>query len=69
MISYLKDYCDHFSYVIKENLISKNDSVIGHINREEKWVIIGNNKLKYGDFAVLIAEGYFDLIGENDVNI
>jgi len=67
MLSYLKDYCNHFGYSIKENLIFSKGNVIGHINRKEKWVIIGKNKLKYGDFAVLIAEGYFDILGENNV--
>ena len=67
MLCYLKSYCNYYGYVIKDNLIIKEDNVIGHINLKEKWVIIGNNKLKYGDFAVLIAEGYFDILGENNV--
>ena len=66
MLFYLRNYCDYYSYDIKENLIIKDDNVIGHINPKEKWVIIGNNKLKYGDFAVLIAEGYFDILGEGN---
>ena len=67
MLFYLRNYCNYYGYDIKENLIIKDDNVIGHINPKEKWVIIGNNKLKYGDFAVLIAEGYFDILGENNV--
>ncbi len=67
MLLYLKNYCDYYGYSIKENLITKGDNVIGHINSQEKWVIIGNNKFKYGDFAVLIAEGYFDILGGNNV--
>jgi len=67
MLSYLKKYCDYYNYDIKKDLIFKDDNVVGHINLKEKWVIIGNNKLKYGDFAVLIAEGYFDILGENNV--
>ena len=66
MLFYLRNYCNYYDYEIKENLIIKGDNVIGHINPKEKWVIIGNNKLKYGDFAVLIAEGYFDILGESN---
>ena len=66
MLFYLRNYCNYYGYDIKENLIIKDDNVIGHINPKEKWVIIGNNKLKYGDFAVLIAEGYFDILGESN---
>lgn len=66
MLFYLKNYCNYYGYDINENLIIKDDNVIGHINPKEKWVIIGNNKLKYGDFAVLIAEGYFDILGESN---
>jgi hypothetical protein len=67
VLFYLRNYCNYYGYDINENLIIKDDNVIGHINPKEKWVIIGNNKLKYGDFAVLIAEGYFDILGENNV--
>jgi len=66
MLCYLHNYCDHFGYVIKENIIYDNDNAIGHVNLEENWVIMGKNKLKYGDFAVLIAEGFFDIIGEGN---
>lgn len=66
MLFYLRNYCNYYDYEIKENLIIKDDNVIGHINPKEKWVIMGNNKLKYGDFAVLIAEGYFDILGESN---
>ena len=66
MLFYLRNYCNYYGYDINENLIIKDDNVIGHINPKEKWVIIGNNKLKYGDFAVLIAEGYFDILGEGN---
>jgi len=67
MLSYLYDYCEHFGYTIKENIIYDKDNAIGHLNSRDNWVIIGKNKLKYGDFAVLIAEGYFDIIGvDND---
>jgi len=66
VLFYLRNYCNYYDYEIKENLIIKDDNVIGHINPKEKWVIIGNNKLKYGDFAVLIAEGYFDILGESN---
>ena len=66
MISYLYKYCEHFKYTIKENIIYDKDNAIGHVNSRENWVIIGQNKLKYGDFAVLIAEGYFDIIGEDN---
>ena len=69
MLSYLYDYCKHFDYKIKKNIIYDNDNAIGHINPKENWVIMGNNKLKYGDFAVLIAEGYFDIIGESNVSL
>ena len=64
MLSHLQQYCDHFNYKIDNKLIYKQESVIGHINYEQKHVIIGNNKLKYGDFAVLIMEGYFNILGE-----
>ena len=66
MLFYLENYCEYHGYNIKDNLIIKEDNVIGHINSKEKWIIIGNNKLKYGDFAVLIAEGYFDILGESN---
>jgi hypothetical protein len=66
VLFYLRNYCNYYGYDINENLIIKDDNVIGHINPKEKWVIIGNNKLKYGDFAVLIAEGYFDILGESN---
>ena len=69
MLCYLYNYCKHFEYEIKENIIYDKDNVIGHINQKENWVIIGKSKLKYGDFALLIAEGYFDIIGEENVGI
>lgn len=69
MLCYLYDYCKHFGYTIKENIIFNKDNAVGHINLKENWVIIGQNKLKYGDFAVLIAEGYFDIIGEDNVSL
>ena len=69
MLDFLNIYCKHFNYIIRDNIIYKKDSAIGHINPKENWVIIGNNKLKYGDFAVLIAEGYYDILGENSVKL
>lgn len=63
MLEYLHQYCDHFDYKIVDRLIYNEDSVIGHINFKEKHVTIGNNKLKYEDFAVLIMEGYFNILG------
>lgn len=68
-MTYLADYCSHFNYIISNNLIFKQGNVIGRINENEKHVIIGNNKLKYSDFAVLIMEGYFDILGENNANL
>ena len=66
MLRYLQQYCDYFDYKIIDKLIYSSDSVIGHINFKEKHVTIGSNKLKYGDFAVLVMEGYFDILGENN---
>jgi hypothetical protein len=66
MLSYLYNYCEHFRYTIKENIIYSKDNAIGHINPRDNWVIIGKSKLKYGDFAVLIAEDYFDILGEDN---
>jgi|TARA_Y100000015_G_C2351702_1_gene70940 hypothetical protein len=66
MLCYLYKYCEHFGYSIKENIIYDNDNAIGHVNSKENWVIIGKNKLKYGDFALLIAEGYFDITGDDN---
>lgn len=65
-MNHILTYCEHFNYTINNNLIFKQDKVIGQINQEEKHVIIGTNKLKYGDFAVLIMEGYFDILGDNN---
>jgi len=61
---YLQDYCKHFNFNIKNNIIYDKDNIIGNINPAQKWAIIGNNKIKYSEFAILIVEGYFDLLGE-----
>ena len=66
MLRHVYDYCNHFNYDIENNIIYRKGNAIGHVNLKEEWVIIGNNKLKYGDFAVLIMEGYFDILGRNN---
>lgn len=63
MLEYLKLYCDNRGYIIKQNKIFSEDNVIGHIDYENAYVQLGNNKLKYGDFALLLIENV-DILGE-----
>ena len=70
MTKYLELYCKEKKYKIKGNKILHEEKQIGRINYPEKFVTLGNNKFKFGDFAVAILEGYFDLYdGGEYVNV
>tara|TARA_B100001057_G_C22248947_1_gene718711 strand:+ start:71 stop:289 length:219 start_codon:yes stop_codon:yes gene_type:complete len=61
MIEFLIMYCKEKNYNISGKKILKEGSQIGDIDFQEKIVTLGNSKYKFGDFAVAILEGYFDL--------
>lgn len=70
MIQFLKMYCKEKNYNIIGKKILKEGKQIGDINFQDKIVTLGNNKFKFGDFAVAIFEGYFDLYdGGEYVNV
>jgi hypothetical protein len=70
MIEHLVMYCREKNYNILGNLILHEEKQIGYINYEDNIVTLGNNKFKFGDFAVAILEGYFDLYdGGEYVNV
>jgi hypothetical protein len=63
-------YCKEKKYNILGNVILHEGKQIGSINYQEKFVTLGNNKFKFGDVAVAILEGYFDLYdGGEYVNV
>ena len=68
MIEFLVMYCKQKNYDIIGEKILKEGTQIGMIDHLEKVVTLGNSKFKFGDFAVAILEGYFDLYdgGEYD---
>lgn len=70
MIEYLVMYCREKNYNILGNLILHEEKQIGYINYEDNFVTLGSNKFKFGDFAVAMLEGYFDLYdGGEYVNV
>ena len=68
MIEFLVMYCKEKEYEIVGKKILKEGKQIGDINHLDKIVTLGCNKYKFGDFALAIFEGYFDLYdgGEYD---
>jgi len=70
MIEFLVMYCKEKRYEIAGEKILKEGSQIGDINYLDKIVTLGGSKYKFGDFAVAILEGYFDLYdGGEYVNV
>jgi hypothetical protein len=70
MIEFLVMYCKEKKYDIVGEKILKEGKQIGDINHFDKIVTLGNNKYKFGDFALAILEGYFDLYdGGEYVNV
>ena len=61
MIEFLLMYCKEKNYDILGEQILKEGEQIGAIDFQEKIVTLGNSKFKFGDFAIAILEGYFDL--------
>jgi hypothetical protein len=68
MIEFLTLYCKEKKYDIIGDKILLGDNQIGSINYPDRVVTLGKNKFKFGDFAIAILEGYFDLYdgGEYD---
>ena len=68
MIEFLVMYCNEKEYEIIGEKILKEGKQIGDIDHLEKIVTLGGSKYKFGDFALAILEGYFDLYdgGEYD---
>ena len=70
MIEFLVMYCKEKQYEIVGHKILKEGKQIGDINHTDSIVTLGNSKYKFGDFAVAILEGYFDLYdGGEYVNV
>ena len=70
MIEFLVMYCNNKEYEIIGEKILKEGKQIGDIDHLDKIVTLGGNKFKYGDFAVAILEGYFELYdGGEYVNV
>ena len=61
MIEFLVMYCNKKEYEIIGEKILKEGRQIGNINYEDKIVTLGSSKFKFGDFALAVMEGYFDL--------
>ena len=61
MIEFLLMYCKEKNYDILGEQILREGEQIGAIDFQEKIVTLGNSKFKFGDFAIAILEGYFDL--------
>tara|TARA_Y100001937_G_C7058230_1_gene302463 strand:+ start:493 stop:705 length:213 start_codon:yes stop_codon:yes gene_type:complete len=61
MTDYLAIYCKQKKYIIDGNKITKEGKQIGKICYLDKIVTLGNNKYKFGDFALAILDGYCDL--------
>ena len=61
MIQFLLMYCKEKNYDIVAQKILKEGRQIGNINYEDKIVTLGSSKFKFGDFALAVMEGYFDL--------
>ena len=70
MIEFLVMYCKEKQYDIVGKKILKEGKQIGDIDHLEKIVTLGSSKYKFGDFALAILEGYFDLYdGGEYVNV
>ena len=70
MIEFLVMYCKEKQYDIVVRKILKEGKQIGDIDHLEKIVTLGSSKYKFGDFALAILEGYFDLYdGGEYVNV
>ena len=70
MIEFLVMYCKEKNYDIAGEKILKEGKQIGDIDHLDKIVTLGSNKYKFGDFALAILEGYFDLYdGGEYVNV
>tara|TARA_B100001093_G_scaffold490539_1_gene529676 strand:+ start:3648 stop:3866 length:219 start_codon:yes stop_codon:yes gene_type:complete len=70
MIEFLVMYCKEKNYDIVGEKILKEGQQIGNIDHLDKIVTLGSNKYKFGDFALAILEGYFDLYdGGEYVNV
>lgn len=70
MIEFLVMYCKEKKYEISGRQILKEGKQIGDINHQDKIVTLGSSKYKFGDFALAILEGYFDLYdGGEYVNV
>lgn len=68
MLEFLFMYCKEKNYDIVGEKILIEGTQIGDISYQDKIVTLGSNKYKYGDFAIAILEGYFNLYdgGEYD---
>tara|TARA_R110002153_G_scaffold50161_2_gene141149 strand:+ start:61 stop:273 length:213 start_codon:yes stop_codon:yes gene_type:complete len=70
MTEFLVMYCEEKKYKIIDNKILHEGKQIGRIDYLEKFVTLGSNKFKFGDFAVAMLEGYFNLYdGGEYVNV
>jgi len=70
MIEFLVMYCNEKNYNIVGEKILKEGRQIGNIDYLDKIVTLGSDKYKFGDFAVAMLEGYFDLYdGGKYVNV
>tara|TARA_R110000787_G_scaffold106699_1_gene214539 strand:- start:84 stop:296 length:213 start_codon:yes stop_codon:yes gene_type:complete len=70
MTEFLVMYCEEKKYKIIDNKILHEGKQIGKIDYLEKFVTLGSNKFKFGDFAVAMLEGYFNLYdGGEYVNV
>ena len=70
MIEFLVMYCKENEYEIIDNKIFNKAEQIGDICHLDKIVTLGKSKFKFGDFAIAILEGYFDLYdGGKYVNV
>ena len=70
MTEFLVMYCKEKKYKLRGNKILHAGKQIGMIDYPEKFVTLGSNKFKFGDFAVAILEGYFNLYdGGEYVNV
>ena len=70
MIEFLVLYCKEKKYDIEGDKIFNNGKQIGDICHLDKIVTLGKSKFKFGDFALAILEGYFDLYdGGEYVNV
>ena len=70
MTELLVMYCEEKKYKIIDNKILHEGKQIGKIDYLEKFVTLGSNKFKFGDFAVAMLEGYFNLYdGGEYVNV